>query len=145
MKVGQNELVVAMERACTVVFVLYNVMCAGVLLFAPSAVEQRFFRQVRSEPGTLFLLHSIASFHGYVALLSLSSLSLFDARSRRLVSWLGCLLNAYDAASQLLYWGPRCWTDPEHQIWIDVGVPAVIAIVAAVGALSARDKKRAVH
>ncbi len=130
-----------MDRVCVVVFALYNVLCAVTLAATPRLVEERFYGtspDVATPQGTLFLLHSIASFHGYLVVLSVVSLVLFDARTRRVLALLGCLLNAYDAASQLFFWGARCWQSPD-QVYVDVGAPTFVALAMLVAALTARD------
>ena len=136
----KEKYVTMLEGVCVSVFVLYNLVAAVALTAMPRTVEERFFTvdpRVPTPNGTLFLMHSIASFHVMLALLSLLALRLWDASARRHLWLLGCLLNVYDAASQFLYWGARTWTHSD-QVYVDVGAPVVVAVVMAIAALSVR-------
>lgn len=104
-------------------------------------VTQRF--RHNNHESTPFFLHSIASFHVYAALLSALTLRWNNAvRERRQVALLNAALNIWDAASQWLYWGSRVWTSMQ-QAPVDVGLPAVVALVALVGWWA--DKPRAAN
>ena len=111
--------------------VAYNIMCAVALTLTPSTVDARF-RPISGDvdPTRAFFMHSIAAFHVYAAVLSLSSVWMpYGIRS-----WIGglnALLNFYDAASQHLYWGTRVWTSVDQ--WsVDVGFPLVVAIISTI-------------
>jgi hypothetical protein len=86
------------EAVCVWILVLYNAMAGFVCAFAPRLVEARFSRQ--HVESSRFFLHSIASFHFYVLVMAIFSFSL-PAKSRRFMSFMGALLNLYDALSQV--------------------------------------------
>lgn len=121
---------------CAALVVLYNLVCSAALLLSPDAILARF--QPRHSvplagPSAHFFLHSIASFHLHLALLTVLSFGWLGQSTRRVVAFLNALINAYDAISQYLYWGPRVWSSPSDQALVDVGIATFVALIAFLG------------
>ena len=97
----------AMPRITTVIvvsYVLFNLMIAGTLIADPAQLDATY-RGGPMTPTREFLWFSIASFHLFMAAVTVASLRMRRAAERRWILLANAGFYLWDALTQWLYWG----------------------------------------
>jgi hypothetical protein len=99
----------AMPRITTVIvviYVLFNLVIAGTLIADPAQLDATY-RGGPMTPTREFLWFSIASFHLFVAAVTVASLRMRRAAERRWILLANAGFYLWDALTQWLYWGAQ--------------------------------------
>ena len=130
----------AMPRITTVIvvsYVLFNLMIAGTLIADPAQLDATY-RGGPMTPTREFLWFSIASFHLFVAAVTLASLRMRRAAERRWILLANAGFYLWDALTQWLYWGAHVGL-ARADLHTNAGVSAGCAVLVIFAACRDRD------
>ena len=130
----------AMPRITTVIivsYVLFNLMIAGTLIADPAQLDATY-RGGPMTPTREFLWFSIASFHLFVAAVTVASLRMRRAAERRWILLANAGFYLWDALTQWLYWGAHVGL-ARADLHTNAGVSAGCAVLVIFAAWRDRD------
>jgi hypothetical protein len=121
-----------LSKTIVVVYALFNLLIAYTLTSDPGPLDAQY-RGGAMTPTREFLWFSIASFHVFVAAVSLVTLRMTRAADRRAILLANAGFYGWDAATQWLYWGGRVGLAPAD-LHVNAGVSAVWAALLLLAA-----------
>ena len=130
----------AMPRITTVIvvsYVLFNLMIAGTLIADPAQLDATY-RGGPMTPTREFLWFSIASFHLFMAAVTVASLRMRRAAERRWILLANAGFYLWDALTQWLYWGAHVGL-ARADLHTNAGVSAGCAVLVIFAAWRDRD------
>ena len=130
----------AMPRITTVIvvsYVLFNLMIAGTLIADPAQLDATY-RGGPMTPTREVLWFSIASFHLFVAAVTVASLRMRRAAERRWILLANAGFYLWDALTQWLYWGAHVGL-ARADLHTNAGVSAGCAVLVIFAAWRDRD------
>lgn len=130
----------AMPRITTVIvvsYVLFNLVIAGTLIADPAQLDATY-RGGPMTPTREFLWFSIASFHLFVAAVTVASLRMRRAAERRWILLANAGFYLWDALTQWLYWGAHVGL-ARADLHANAGVSAGCAVLLVFAAWRDRD------
>jgi len=130
----------AMPRITTVIvvsYVLFNLMIAGTLIADPAQLDATY-RGGPMTPTREFLWFSIASFHLFMAAVTVASLRMRRAAERRWILLANAGFYLWDALTQWLYWGAHVGL-ARADLHTNAGVSAGCAVLVLFAAWRDRD------